>query len=99
MKLRVCIGRFRDHFSDHHFANFWQQLNKNESSNRGEFQAGRALLDTLLRSDVLASTGQLRWVMTGSQLDEVRRFAPLPRTAYLVELCLREALFPSVGTR
>ena len=29
--------------------------------------------------------------------DEVRRFAPLPRTVYLVSILLREALFPSVG--
>ena len=42
MNLRAGICRFRDHFSDRHFATFWQHLNKSESSNRDEFQAGKS---------------------------------------------------------
>ena len=50
MKLRAGICRFRDPFSDPHFATFWQHLNKSESSNRGEFQAGKSTTWQVLKS-------------------------------------------------
>ena len=44
--------RYRDLYSDPRFGTFWQQLSKSESASPDQFQAARALLGILFRSDV-----------------------------------------------
>ena len=81
--LRAGIGRFRDPFWSLTFVTFWQEVSKNVIAQKSPYQGIDSSSNQCSWSDV-RGTWQGSWEISRENTDEVRRFAPLPRTVYLV---------------
>ena len=62
---------------------FWQEVSKNVIAQKSPYQGIDSSSNQCSWSDV-RGTWQGSWEISRENTDEVRRFAPLPRTVYLV---------------